>query len=231
MCCKIFNRKNSKIENDRPPKTEAEKLQLSVRVTAKCRFSAAQRLRNQDSFAFFATTFLSLELIFIPLMQNAGIKLAFSMEVLNMMSVFLAVAVLVYSVVIGTAKYGLRSDKLTQCGDNLKELNRKLGIFIENDRTGKENKEEIDDLRERYTQIISETENHRDVDYFVAILDMPRDYPSKGWIDKFKKWIIVLVFKYLTPYTIPLLLIVVEIIFICDMLFITEILPNTLRGR
>lgn len=164
-------------------------------------------------------------------MQNAGIKLAFSMEVLNMMSVFLAVAVLVYSVVIGTAKYGLRSDKLTQCGDNLKELNRKLGIFIENDRTGKENKEEIDDLRERYTQIISETENHRDVDYFVAILDMPRDYPSKGWIDKFKKWIIVLVFKYLTPYTIPLLLIVVEIIFICDMLFITEILPNTLRGR
>lgn len=66
MCCKIFNRKNSKIENDRPPKTEAEKLQLSVRVTAKCRFSAAQRLRNQDSFAFFATTFLSLGLIFIP---------------------------------------------------------------------------------------------------------------------------------------------------------------------
>ena len=46
------------------------------------------------------------------------------------MSIFLAVSVLVYSVVIGTAKYEVRAEGLTQCGDKLKELNRELNRLI-----------------------------------------------------------------------------------------------------
>lgn len=63
-------------------------------------------------------------------MQNSGISLAFESNVLNMMSIFLAVSVLVYSVVIGTAKYEVRAEGLTQCGDKLKELNRELNRLI-----------------------------------------------------------------------------------------------------
>lgn len=225
----MFEKFLSKPSNERKSKTEAEKFQLSVRVTAKCRFSAAQRLKNQASFAFFSTTILSLGLIFIPLIQNAKINLAFHAEVLNMMSVFLAVAVLVYSVVIATAKYELRASKLTQCGDRLKDLNRKLGLLIENDNSGESNKKDINNLRDIYTQIISETENHQDVDYLVAILDMPRDYQF-NFFEKIIKKSKILFLNYLFPYTIPFMLIVFEIIFISDMLFITNILPSTLKN-
>jgi hypothetical protein len=113
-------------ERERTVKDTAEKLQMSMRTTAKCRYNAAVRLQHQSKYAFFTTTFLSLGLVFIPLIQNAGVSLAFKPNVLNMMQIFLGVAVLVYSVVIGTARYEIRSTQLTECGDKLKELIREL---------------------------------------------------------------------------------------------------------
>lgn len=102
---------------ERPVKDAAEKLQMSMRTTAKCRYNASIRLQHQAKYSFFTTTLLSLGLIFIPLMQNAGMPIAYRPNVLNMMSIFLAVAVLVYSVVIGTARYDVRATQLTECGD------------------------------------------------------------------------------------------------------------------
>ena len=58
----------------------------------------------------------------IPLIKNAGVPHAFQANILNMMQIFLGVAVLVYSVVIGTARYDMRAEQLTECGDKLKEL-------------------------------------------------------------------------------------------------------------
>jgi ABC-type multidrug transport system permease subunit len=92
---------------------------MSMRVTAKCRYNAAVRLQWQGKFAFFTTTVLSLGLIFIPLIQTAGVELAFGASFLNMMQIFLAVAILVYSVVIRTARYDVREETLTECGDKL----------------------------------------------------------------------------------------------------------------
>lgn len=111
-------------ERERPVKDAAEKLQMSMRTTAKCRYNASVRLQHQGKFAFFTTTVLSLGLVFIPLMQNAGVPLAFESNVLNMMQIFLGVSVLVYSVVIGTARYEIRSTQLNECGDKIKELIR-----------------------------------------------------------------------------------------------------------
>jgi hypothetical protein len=98
-----------------------EKLLNSMRTTARCRFHAAQRLKKQGDFSFFTTTILSLGLILIPLIQNAEIKLAYSDKVLNMMQIFLAVSILVYSTINSTARYDLRSQVLSECGDKLKE--------------------------------------------------------------------------------------------------------------
>ncbi|AHG86055.1 hypothetical protein F544_8240 [Bibersteinia trehalosi USDA-ARS-USMARC-190] len=103
-------------------------------------------------------------------MQNAGIKLEFPTNVLNTMSIFLAVAVLVYSVVIGTARYEARADKLTQCGDNLKDLSRELDNQSENSSIN------ITDLEKKYSHLISDTENHTRTDYLAATLEMRRDF-------------------------------------------------------
>jgi hypothetical protein len=62
---------------------------------------------------------LSLGLIFIPLMQNADITLILSNKVINMMQVFLAVAILVYSIIISTSKYDIR-----ESAGKLKKLTR-----------------------------------------------------------------------------------------------------------
>ena len=191
---------------------------MSIRVTAKCRFNAAERLKRQGKFAFFTTTILSLGLIFIPLMQNSGIKLAFPPNVLNMMSTFLAVAVLVYSVVIGTARYEARADKLTQCGDNLKDLNRELDNQLKSDSV------DIQELEKKYSHLISDTENHTKTDYLAATLEMRRDYEITGFPRLYKRLLIIVV--ELFSYIIPLSMLVLEIVFILDMLGISHILAK-----
>ncbi|WP_118861636.1 SLATT domain-containing protein [Haemophilus haemolyticus] len=209
---------SSRGEIDRPKKDAKEKFQMSIRVTAKCRFNAAERLKRQSKFAFFTTTILSLGLIFIPLMQNSGIQLAFPPNVLNMISTFLAVAVLVYSVVIGTARYEARADKLTQCGDNLKDLNREL------DNQSKSASVDIQELEKKYSHLISDTENHTKTDYLAATLEMRRDYAITGFPRLYKRLLIIVV--ELFSYIIPLSMLALEIVFILDMLGISHILAK-----
>lgn len=214
----FWNWLSSRGEIDRPKKDAKEKFQMSIRVTAKCRFNAAERLKRQGKFAFFTTTILSLGLIFIPLMQNSGIKLAFPPNVLNIMSTFLAVAVLVYSVVIGTARYEARADKLTQCGDNLKDLNRELDNQLKSDSV------DIQELEKKYSHLISDTENHTKTDYLAATLEMRRDYEITGFPRLYKRLLIIVV--ELFSYIIPLSMLVLEIVFILDMLGISHILAK-----
>ena len=214
----VWNWLCSRGEIVRPKKMQKKKFQMSIRATAKCRFNAAERLKRQGKFAFFTTTILSLGLIFIPLMQNSGIKLAFSTNVLNTMSIFLAVAVLVYSVVIGTARYEARADKLTQCGDNLKDLSRELDSLKESD------VEHIKELEKKYSHLISDTENHTRTDYLAATLEMRRDYTVTGFPRLYKR--LSIIFVELFSYIIPLSMLVLEIVFISDMLGISKILTK-----
>jgi len=109
-------------------------------------------------------------------MQNSEISLAFKPNVLNMMSIFLAVSVLVYSVVIGTAKYEVRAEGLTQCGNKLKELNRELNRLItDSQNNDEENKKLLEEFEKRYSAIVTDTENHSRTDYLSAMLEMKSD--------------------------------------------------------
>nr|WP_259407048.1 SLATT domain-containing protein [Pseudomonas sp. S07E 245] len=206
--------------------TAFEKLHMSMRTTVKCRFAAADRLKNYARFSFFTTTVLSLGLILIPLIQNSQVKLSVAPSVLNMMQIFLAVAVLVFSVVIGTAKYELRSELLTECGNRLKELiremNRLKGTAEGNGPT------ELERLEKEYSRITTDVENHARVDYRRSWLDMRNDYFLTGLP---RLWFMVATYWYsFYPYLIPLVLIGVEIMFITDMLGITNWLPQIFRN-
>lgn len=216
----------SKGEIDRPDKDAIQKLQMSIRVTAKCRYNAASRLQAQGKFAFFTTTILSLGLIFIPLMQNSGVQLAFASSVLNMFSIFLAVAVLVYSVVIGTARYELRAEKLTECGDKLKDLNRKI-----NKETADNEHDKItvlDKYQEKYSDIVTDTENHSRRDYTLATLEMRRDYKITG-INRVRLHISSFLATCL-PYLLPVVMLSLEAIFIRAQPKGTPTLTKCLKG-
>jgi hypothetical protein len=134
-------------------------------------------------------------------------------------SIFLAVAVLVYSVVIGTARYELRAENLTECGDKLKDLNRS----ISKETTDAHDKIKIlDKYQERYSDIVTDTENHSRRDYILATLEMRRDYSITGLSRA--RLHITSILATLLPYLLPVAMLSLETIFISDMIGITKIL-------
>jgi hypothetical protein len=195
-----------------------------MEVTAKCRYNASIRINRMSKFSFFTTVVISLGLILIPLLQNAGIVLAFSAGVLNMLQIFLAVAVLVYSVINSTAKYETRSERLNECGDRIKELIRDLRVTIK--KAGGGDGLKLDDVHTKYSGIVKDSENHSRSDYALAVLQHDAGDHITGFhrLSVFlRAWI-----PNLVPYTIPSILLMIEFIFILDMLGVTKIFPRML---
>lgn len=206
--------------------TAFDKLHMSMRTTVKCRFAAADRLKNYARFSFFTTTVLSLGLILIPLIQNSQVRLYVAPSVLNMMQIFLAVAVLVFSVVIGTAKYELRAELLTECGNRLKELIREMNRL--KGKPEANDPKELERLEKEYSRITTDVENHARVDYRRTWLDMRNDYFLTG-IPRLR-FLVVTSWYSFYPYLVPLILIAMEIMFVTDMLGVTQRLPEAFRG-
>lgn len=198
----------------------AMKLLNSMRITAKCRFNASVRLQRLGKYSFFTTTIFSLGLIFIPLYQRSGLQLPYSAEVLGMLQIFLAVAVLVYSVVNATAKYDSRSTILDNCGVQIKELIRKLRLEIsESKKSGVSIN--LEKYHNDYHVISTEPENHNRGDYIFATLESRSDFRITGiprLISYFKAYAVCLV-----PYAIPTLMMLFEILIITDILRITSV--------
>ncbi len=143
-----------------------------------------------------------------------------------MMQIFLAVAVLVFSVVIGTAKYELRAELLTECGNRLKELIREMNRLKGTEAEQKPG--ELERLEKEYSRITTDVENHARVDYRRAWLDMRNDYFLTG-IPRLR-FLVVTYWYSFYPYLIPLILICMEIMFVTDMLGVTKLMPEAFRS-
>lgn len=181
-------------------------------------------MQELGKFSFITIIVLSLGLVFIPLMQNANIKLEISNNVINMMQVFIAVAVLVYSIIISTARYDLRAETLRECGDKLKELIRDLSKEAEFEEI---TKDKLTTYQIRYTDITTDTENHENIDYKIAMIDMNNDFFITGLPRLYLK--IEIFYKNLVTKIIPILLILFEIFFITDMFGVTKIFTTYLQ--
>jgi hypothetical protein len=162
-------------------------------------------------------------------MQNSGVLLAFEANVLNMMQIFLAVSVLVYSVVIGTARYEVRSTQLNECGDKLKELIREIDKEREV-HAGKSLPEaKLIEFQKRYSDIVMDVENHVRNDYRFATLEMINDYYIKG-LPRLKLWVEAHILRA-ANYVLPTLLMLMEIVFITDMMGVTTVFTDYLNGK
>jgi hypothetical protein len=204
-------------------KHPAVDLKKNMRTTANCRFNAAVRLQRQGKVAFITTTLVSLGLIFIPLMQLAKISLNIEDNILNVIQIFLAVAVLIYSSIISTAGYELRAQKLHECGVKLKALEQKLDMdsFPGTATTPPLN---LTSLQTEYTDILAHSENHDLSDYLLAKAELPHYYSITGWkklicyskayfmIGQFYFFPVILLLSeisiilYMVPYTHPYVL-------------------------
>lgn len=199
-------------------KTKREKLIASMKTTAVNRYNASNRLIWQSRVTFSVSTLFSLGLIFVPLMQLAKVPLSLSGDVLAAIQIFLAVAILVYSIITGTARFELRSEQLNDCGDKIKSLIRELRVAPD-DTDGES--EMLGKVQKQYESIIADVENHERSDYILTILRSP---------DLFKMslhgrlyWWLKFGCSAIISYLPAVALVVVEILLITDMFGITGV--------
>jgi hypothetical protein len=169
--------------------------------------------------SFVLTTILSLGLILIPLLQNSGVELRFEERGLNAVQIFLAASVLVYSAIIGKSRFETRSYLLDRCGNDIKDLARKLRTDIfEKERSGG-----YVDLRryhEDYRVITTSCENHGRVDFLFAQLSLKGDFEFSCFariVNYLCAWV-----SYLAPHFLPVFLMIVEVVLISEMLSFTR---------
>ncbi|MFN4361684.1 MAG: SLATT domain-containing protein [Hylemonella sp.] len=113
------------------PTAQSDVLLRQCHITSKCRYNASIRLKRLGKFTFLTTTMLSLGLILIPMLQLANLRIAYPAGVVNSLQIFLAVAVLVFSVVSATAGYETRARVLNDCADRIKDLSREIRTAAE----------------------------------------------------------------------------------------------------
>jgi len=216
----------SRFPREKDRANETERLDVTMKTTAVNRYNASDRLKAQGKFTFFTTTTLSMGLIFIPLMQLADVHLALPDRILNAIQIFLAFAVLVYSIVIATARYDLRSDQLTGCGDNIKELIRELRREKEA-AGGQVAKDKLAELQGRYAAITTDVENHTRNDYRLTILQLPELYTITGIV---RGWTWMLFWlAYAAQFISSVVLIAIELAFILEVFGITSGLSHLLK--
>ncbi|KJZ27630.1 hypothetical protein TW82_11320 [Pseudoalteromonas fuliginea] len=201
--------------------TAIEELNRSFMMAAKCRYLASARLKHLGEVASHTTTLLSMLLIFMPLMQIAGLEFSFPTVLMNVIQVFLAVSVLVFSVINTKARYSLRAEKLNQCGDKIKELQRQLSFDLNNNKSPC-----YQDFHNRYLDIEVDSENHARVDYCFARLHLSTIYNLNG-----VKRLVVIINAYLRKWFTfigPVFMFLMASLIILDMLKIISVLSDIL---
>ena len=190
----------------------------TMRITTNARFEAAKRLKKAAFICFIATTMASLGLILIPLLDLAKINLRFSAEVLTCFQIFLAVNVLVYSSTVFAANYQARSKDFLSCADEIKSVINKLKLEMKSYEKGLVTEVDLEKWDGEYRKALENSENHDDIDYIVAL----HSYNAKENIKN--KWDITIRIKeFFKIYAFCIFLIFTEIIFILDMLGVTNL--------
>lgn len=190
----------------------------TMRITTNARFEAAKRLKKAAFICFIATTIASLGLILIPLLDLARINIRFSAEVLTCFQIFLAVNVLVYSSTVFAANYQARSKDFLSCADEIKSVINKLKLEIKSYNEGNVMDIDFEKWDGEYRKALENSENHEDIDYIVAL----RSYNDKEKL-KNNLNIIIRLKEFFKIYAFFIFLIFIEVVFILDMLGITNI--------
>jgi len=174
-----------------------------VKKTARSKYRASERLEQHHRFAQGTIALLCCLMIFIPLAQVMEVSTGYSTQAMNLAAVFIAVIVLIYSLLLSQEKYTLRSEAMNKDGMELGKLARKLEGLV--DRNVPE--EEYHSLVNKYYHILEQGEGHKTIDYMFIRLDTPPQ-ELKDWpfflvnILKAYGWYFILFFHYIVALII-----------------------------
>ena len=211
------------LERDKSlPTDQGEVLQRQCHITAKCRYNASIRLKRLGQGTFLTTVVLSLGLILIPMLQLAKLRMAYPDPVVNSLQIFLAVAVLVYSIISATASYGTRARVLNDCADRIKHLGGEL-------RTArKAGNADLMQFAERYHSITRDSEMHSRADYVLAKLQATDQFNVTGVKRLWNR--VAVVVAEAVPYVPSLALLAIEVVLVTDLMGVTALWTPFMKG-
>jgi hypothetical protein len=204
------------LQDDKALPTAQEHILLrQFHITSKCRYNASIRLKRLGRGTFLTTILLSLGLILIPMLQLANLTIAYPTPVVNALQIFLAVAILVFSIVSATANHDARARVLNDCADRIKSLGTELRTAIQ------ANQVDLKAFSDRYSGITRDSEMHSRADYALAKLQATEQYAITG-IARVWTRATVIVMETI-PYLPSVALLTIEGILVVDLLGITSI--------
>lgn len=148
-----------------------DELLRRTEMTSKARYNAARRLERHGWAAQWTLTFLAIGQIVISLISALSLRVNFAERYIAFASVFFAVLVLAYSLLLGMMNASARAVRLHGCGLELGRLSRKLYLLREK---GGVSEEEYEDLAKQYYDVLEKHENHSYTDYLLARCDYYR---------------------------------------------------------
>ncbi|WP_417068642.1 SLATT domain-containing protein [Niveibacterium terrae] len=154
----------------------AQRLQRAIRTSAHAHGFAGIRLSRKERAWQTTLVLLALGLVLLPLLQNAGVALALAPNVLNLIQVFLAVAVLIAIVLLASANLALRGRTLSECAERLRELSHEFDKVCEDLGPTVMPSHILDEFRTRHSETLRNIEAPCHNDHRQTLWAMASDY-------------------------------------------------------
>lgn len=159
------------------------KLADNVYIVTKNYLNASKRLALHDRLSQWTLALLSLGLIVLPLLTVTKIPLRYDQNIVDFAAISMAVAVLMFSLLIARNNYSVRSDRALRAGVELNELIREMRQFSKD--AGKMKR--YNAFNERYGDVLRRYENVDEIDYLKSKINITRDKPVP-WIVRIEYW-------------------------------------------
>ncbi|NQY87205.1 MAG: SLATT domain-containing protein [Colwellia sp.] len=171
------------------------KTSLNNRIwrTKGARFNAYRRLEKKNSALTFITSFSSIHLLAIGILQLSNlITLSDDQsKLLNFITITISIIILAYSLVEGGKEHGLKSERHHLCGIELDRCYSKLQHITAGDTYGLiKLTEDYNDVTEKYLL------NHDTVDDEFFQLQNPNDFAIMKSKSLFKKFTVKFLYAY-----------------------------------
>lgn len=148
-----------------------EKLSDNAYIVYKCYFSMSRRLAMMNVFSQWTLSLLSIGLIIIPLLMVTKMHVRYEQNIVDFASITLAVAVLVFSLLIAGNNYTVRADRAHTAGLELNDIVRDMRFHSKDaDRMSHYTK-----FEQRYSDILKRYENTEQIDYLQAKISINKD--------------------------------------------------------
>ncbi|KJZ11956.1 hypothetical protein TW85_16420 [Marinomonas sp. S3726] len=167
-----------------------EKLKHKVWRTKGCRFNANRRILRKQSIVTFVTTFSSIHLLAISVLQltnTFGISTDNS-SYLSYVSIILAIIILSYGLHEGGKNYGLQAEKHHSCALEIDQFYNKI-LSLESNVNEKKLSKKYASLLEKYSF------NHLPIDDKYFQTQHPKDFGFDDFLGFFKKQLIIFQYK------------------------------------